>query len=412
MAGPKLLFVFTKHFPYGKAEQYLVDELPFLAAGFDKVVFVPAENFNTGNQEQRQLPDNCEVLHLNQEAEKIQTKRKWLEFFSVFLGEFFRSRSKSWFWKERKRYTSVLFHQAHLASALKEIIEKRYADFAPSFYTYWIHNSSIMLGLMKRRVEIEGFICRGHSIDLYEWDWVLTRYVKILPFYHFIVRQATHIYSISKHGADYLKKRFPEMQEKFSFSRLGVADLGINPFQRNAVFTLVSCSNFSENKRVTAIAGVIGAMKSPVRWIHFGDGPGRDKIEALISTLPSHCKAELRGFTPNEKIKEFYSTETVNLFINLSEAEGIPVSLMEAISFGIPVLATAVYGNPEVANETTGFTVPFNAASDSIASRINDFADDQNRQEQVRVAARNFYLLHFSARKNYEAFTADLSKHH
>jgi glycosyltransferase involved in cell wall biosynthesis len=407
-----ILFVFTKHFPYGSAEQYLVDELPYLSAAYDKVVFVPAEIFDASKPAQRPLLSNCEILLLNEEGAKFPVRKAWGEIMSVYAGEWLRCRSKSWFWKEKKRYASVLLHQSHLATVLAALLKERYAGFKPSFYAYWIHNSSIMLGLMKRRGDIKSFICRGHSIDLYEWDWVLTRYVKILPFYHFIIRKATYIFSISKHGADHLRKRFSTMPDKFSFSRLGVADLGINPFHGDVTFTVVSCSNFSDNKRIPAIAELISKMKTPVRWIHFGDGPGRDKVEEVIRNFPSHCTAELRGYTPNEQIKEFYRTETVNLFINLSEAEGIPVSLMEAISFGIPVMATDVYGNPEVANEETGFTVAFNSTDEALAGLADKFAADLVRQQEVRLSARNFYLLHFNAQKNYQDFTANLLKHH
>lgn len=406
---PGLLFVFTKHFPYGKAEQYLVDELPFLSAGYAKVVLVPAENFNAVNAEQRPLPANCEILQLNQDAEKIKTSRKWMELFSVFAGEFFRCRNKAWFWKERKRYKSVLLHQQHLASVMYGIIEKRYKNYDPDFYTYWIHNSSVMLGLMKRRGTIKGFTSRGHSIDLYEWDWVLVRYVKILPFYHFIIKQATRIAAISQHGADYLKKRFPQYEGKFFCSRLGVKDAGINPFDVNARFTIVSCSNFTDNKRVDVIAAVIsGIQHIPVRWIHFGDGPGREKIEKLIPGFPSTISVELRGFTPNEKIKEFYASETVHLVINLSEAEGIPVSLMEAISFGIPVMATDVYGNPEIANEETGFCVPFHSSPETLTGIIEDFALNTGQQIKTRASARDFYFKRFNAKTNYGAFVNEL----
>lgn len=405
---PEILFVFTKHFPYGKAEQYLVDELPFLSGKFSKVVFVPAENFNSENAGQRELPANCEVLHLNQEAEKKRTSKKWLEFLIVFFTEWLRCRNKAWFWKERYRYKSVLLHQAHLASVMEGIIPQRYNGKAV-FYTYWIHNSAIMLGLMKRRGAINGFISRGHSIDLYEWDWVLTRYIKILPFYHFIIQQATYIAAISQHGADYLQKRFPQFAEKLFCSRLGVKEFGINPFHSEEKFTIVSCSNFSDNKRISEIASVISKIeKIPVRWIHFGDGPGKEKIEKAIQHFPSHISVELRGFTPNEEIKAFYASETVNLVINMSEAEGIPVSLMEAISFGIPVLATDVYGNPEIANNETGFCVPFHSATEQVAAMITAFASDNNQQLKTRESARNFYFKKFNANANYKEFVSRL----
>lgn len=398
------VFVFTKLFPYGSSEQYLADELPFLADSFRKVVLVPCELFQPYPQNVRALPANCEVLLLNEEGRKQPARRKWGELFSVFFCEWMRARSKSWFWKERKRYFSVLLNQSHLATVFSSLLATRYAQGTPVFYAYWIHNSSIMLGLMKRRGAIEKFICRGHSIDLYEWDWALTRYIKVLPFYHFIIRQATTVAAISQHGADHLSLRFPVMREKFICSRLGVDALGVNPFGPQTRFTVVSCSNFSDNKRVDAIASVIAAMQTPVRWIHFGDGKGREKIEAIVRTFPPHASAELRGFTPNTQIKEFYGAETVNIFINLSEAEGIPVSLMEAISFGIPVLATAVYGNPEIAVEQTGFLVDVHSSPAAVARQLDAFANDPGQQARIRHTAREFHKERFDAAANYTSF--------
>ncbi len=408
MAPRETLFLFTKLFPFGSAEQYLADELPYLCSVFDKVVLVPCELFGEELPARRSLPSDCEVLLLNQEAARMPAARKWGEFGSVFLVEWMRCRSKTWFWKERKRYASVLLHQAHLATIFTGLLQSRYPGERHLFYCYWIHNSAIMLGLMKRRGVIRSFICRGHAIDLYEWDWALVHYIKVLPFFNFIIHRSTRISSISKHGMDYLVKRFPQMAEKFMFSRLGVDDLGMNPYDPGKIFTIVSCGSIQDRKRIYAIAEVIAQMKIPVRWVHFGDGPDSDRVEAIVRDFPATARAELRGFTPNEEIKKFYASETVHIFLNLSEAEGIPVALMEAISFGIPVLATAVYGNPEIANEATGFLVPLNTKPAEIAEMLETFASDPARQAKVRASARDYYSRCFSAPANYKAFAATL----
>jgi glycosyltransferase involved in cell wall biosynthesis len=67
-----------------------------------------------------------------------------------------------------------------------------------------------------------------------------------------------------------------------------------------------------------------------------------------------------------------------------------------------------VYGNPEVANELTGFSVPFDASPESLAALIDSFAADAERQEKIRSSARNFYLGHFNAAVNYPAFASGL----
>lgn len=47
----------------------------------------------------------------------------------------------------------------------------------------------------------------------------------------------------------------------------------------------------------------------------------------------------------NQLVYDFYRNNDVDVFVNLSESEGIPVSIIETISFGVPVVATDVGGN-------------------------------------------------------------------
>ena len=94
----------------------------------------------------------------------------------------------------------------------------------------------------------------------------------------------------------------------------------------------------------------------PIHWVHIGDGPERVNIEALISQINNpKIKVLLLGQLPNEEVLHYYETHPVDLFINVSSFEGIPVSIMEAMSRGIPVAATPVGGIPEIVNQDNGF---------------------------------------------------------
>ena len=61
----------------------------------------------------------------------------------------------------------------------------------------------------------------------------------------------------------------------------------------------------------------------------------------------SYLEQELPGAMDNRALMEYYSREPVSCLVNVSSSEGLPVSLMEAASFGFPALATAVGGTPE-----------------------------------------------------------------
>jgi len=47
---------------------------------------------------------------------------------------------------------------------------------------------------------------------------------------------------------------------------------------------------------------------------------------------------------PHNDVLNYYASNPVDVFINTSSSEGLPVSIMEAMSFGIPVIATNVGG--------------------------------------------------------------------
>ena len=46
------------------------------------------------------------------------------------------------------------------------------------------------------------------------------------------------------------------------------------------------------------------------------------------------------GHVPNSEVLEHYARSPASLFVNVSESEGVPVSIMEAMAHAIPALAT------------------------------------------------------------------------
>ena len=144
--------------------------------------------------------------------------------------------------------------------------------------------------------------------------------------------------------------------------------------------TIVSCSAISPVKRVGLLLRALRELSrsAPVQWIHFGDGPLRGQLESEIDALADdRLQVDLRGQTANSDVMAFYLATPVDVFVNVSDSEGVPVSIMEAMSVGIPIVATDVGGVSEVVGvgKGSGTLIDAAASADEIAEAIRRTAE-------------------------------------
>jgi glycosyltransferase involved in cell wall biosynthesis len=132
-----------------------------------------------------------------------------------------------------------------------------------------------------------------------------------------------------------------------------------------------------------------------------GDGPEKERLEQAIKLLPENIKFSILGQLDNSEVIAYYKRVFVDGFISLSESEGLPVSMMEAISFGIPILARNVGGVSEIVNEITGILIN---QYDDPGQKMSEFLS-KKWDRQAIIAYQHEY---FDAMKNYSNFTEEL----
>jgi glycosyltransferase involved in cell wall biosynthesis len=231
-----------------------------------------------------------------------------------------------------------------------------------------------------------------------------------VPFQEYRIANIDSVYTISNHGFEYLRKKIPQsMISKVKLCRLGVEDKskGHLPTKNSQTFTIVSCSSVIPLKRVDLIADVLRHTTLPIRWIHFGSGPQASVLQEKIKEMPPNISVELRGETRNDEILKFYDSEFVDVFVSLSESEGLPVSMMEAISFGIPIFAVSVNGIPEIVTKDTGVLLDIHSTQEQITKLLEDTLQ---RKHFNRQTITNFFQRHFNAEANYNLFINDVIK--
>ncbi|MEO7088471.1 MAG: glycosyltransferase, partial [Bacteroidia bacterium] len=390
-------------YPYGKGGTFVHNEVAFLAAAFHKVYIIPEQI--PESSEVSLLPNNVEILHLN--ITESRTRRNWIIFsnmpllFELIFQEIFFSRQKKGIWENRKKIFFMLISLLYKKKALKTILQK---EDSSVFYSYWFSNYATLLGILKRNGIIPSFISRAHGFDLYE-DNGKYNYI---PFRYFQLKQVKKIYCVSEKGANYLKGIYPQFKEKIFCNHLGVSDYGSNPFSKECTLTIVTCSNIIPVKRVHLMVEILSLVKKDVKWIHFGEGYLKQEMMEKVKALPINIVAEFRGYVSIERLMEFYKSNPVSLFINTSISEGLPVSIQEAISFGIPIMATDAGGTSEIVNDKTGILLPLYFDVKEAAKQIDDFSSSFRNTEEFRWGVKAFWNQYYNAQNNYPKFVQQL----
>ena len=90
---------------------------------------------------------------------------------------------------------------------------------------------------------------------------------------------------------------------------------------------------------------------------------------------------------------------------------GTPVSMMEAQSFGIPIIATNVGGVAEIVNDRIGILLAANPKIEEIAEAIEKMINlDENEYNEYRKNSYKNWQENFNAEKNYKNFISEILK--
>ena len=171
---------------------------------------------------------------------------------------------------------------------------------------------------------------------------------------------------------------------------------------------LLSASSIDQNKRVRLIWEVaceLARSGSEIEWTHYGDGPGRAELDQLLDGGPQALTVAIKGHVPVEVVHRELRSGNHDVFLNLSLSEGAPVSLIEAQCVGMPVVATAVGGTPEVAPARLNELV---STDDGIATFAQAILRAYARPAEEGAARRDHWARNYRADDVYPAWAHEL----
>jgi len=165
------------------------------------------------------------------------------------------------------------------------------------------------------------------------------------------------------------------------------AGRGDTPVQVVSVGRLAVPKDFS-----TLVAAMARLPEGRAHLRVFGDGPLRSELEAQKQALGIDAAVEFAGEVPDARPH----LDDADVFVLASLSEGMPVSVLEAMAAGLPVVASAVDGLEEVVIDgKTGFLTPPGDAA-ALAARLGQLIDDPSLRNALGKAGRERAEEYFS----------------
>lgn len=216
---------------------------------------------------------------------------------------------------------------------------------------------------------------------------------------------AAVVITISEFNRNYMVKKYG-----LPFSKIHIVHCGIDldrfrfverkPHQLGQTLRILNIGRLMPEKAQDILLAALAVVKE--RGIIFtieiiGDGPKREELIQMVANLGLMQEVVFHGFQTELFVRERLAA--VDLFVLSSRGEGLPVVLMEALAVGTPVIATRIFGIPELIEDgISGLLVePDNAQE--LANKIIYLYEQQALTTAMCMAGREVVMNNFDRKK-------------
>jgi len=386
----------TAQAPWGRGETFIMDEMLAVKESGAELLIIPRN-------------PTREVFH--QEAQTLLGNAIWLPLLSpkMFYIFFLSLLTNPRLWK----IMGAIFHHSRNWSIFtKNLIVVPKGAYVAYFFkkknvahihTHWGSTTATMAYIASQLSDIPW------SFTLHRWD------IKENNMLREKVESSEFVRCISEHGKNELLGIIGKNYgEKIKVIHMGVEvpeNIPEHEEKKNNLhkFTIVTPANLLEVKGhkylIEACSVLINRGIRNFQCIFYGEGPLRAKLENLIEEKGLDDYIKMPGAIPHEKLMMEYENREIDVVILPSiitksgEHEGIPVALMEAMAYGIPVISTNTGGIPELIGDGSGIIVEEKNAK-AIADAIEGLILDKNFYRMLSLKGREKILKEFSIKEN------------
>lgn len=408
MERPLMVWI-TSGFPYGSGEQFIETEVQHWSSFPGDVILLPE---NSGQAQARGVPNEVRVstrlMHrwnslpwqLLGALQAIVSPVLWRELAG--LG---RSRRLS---RYRVKHAVLSVVRVKMEERVLRALAREHGRPIDVVYAYWMSIASFAGCMGRRKGFVRRVVARAHRTDLYE-DKRPEEYTALVRQF---VRDYAVLFTISDDGREYAA-RYGFDPDQLRVARLGVATGERTLPSGPGNLSLLSVSALSPVKQVHLIVAAVAAVanrlpETKIHWTHIGTGELVEDIDAAIEEqlALNNVTVERLGHITNTQLLNWFTANPVDVFLNASSSEGIPVSIMEAMAREVPAIAPNVGAVCEIVPPELLLAADFTV--DDLANRIievKELAKDATYRSAIRTLQRGRY----DAATNYGEFVADIA---
>jgi len=420
----ELLFL-TSYFPYNYGDTFFImPETKYLSESFDKIHVINLQidslKYNKVN-----LNEKFQIVPFKTYKQYIQGKLKhiksiiysfpyFIKIITILLFEFKIINNKCNIFII-KSSVGFLLNAYYLSLFINKYLLQN--PKIKLIYTYWYKYETLASLLCKyiHNIDIK-CITRTHGADLYEH----TQKYNYQPYKIWMDKYIDKVFFVSRAGYDYYISKFAGLiNNKYIISKLGIENIFFQNKKynkNNSLLNIISCSYMVPGKRIFLIIKALSKIDSIIiNWTHIGDGPEKYNILKLsknILSIKNNITTNFIGYLNNYDVKQYYFNNNIDCFISTTASEGgNPVSMMEAISFGIPVIASAVGGVPEIVNGKTGILLnPDNCVNELVNALYKISSMSLSETEALHKSCREYWENNYKAETQYPIFINHLKE--
>ncbi|HJQ49333.1 MAG TPA: glycosyltransferase [Gaiellaceae bacterium] len=336
---PRLIYV-ASSFPYGRNDTFFGPEVRELDRQGVELLVVPMRprgELTTGDAArwsvQKPLLDREIVLHAL--AEALRAPRRTLSLLQLLL----RSPAPKVLARNLAAFPKALW--------LARLARRWNAD---HIHAHWAGPPSTA-GMLAARLSGVPWSFTAHATEIYANN-LLDEKCRSAAFVRFVALAMMERARQAAPGVD---------ESRWTLLRLGLELPAERPLPVNDPAVLLLAASFTGGKGHLVLLDAVRRLAAEGQRLEVwfaGTGPHAEETARHAHRLGLDEMVRFHGYVPNAEVLDWLASGKVDVVVLPSDSEGVPVSLIEALAYGVPAVGSGVGGVPELLGEGCGELVP------------------------------------------------------